>query len=92
METTLIVHAVAAPVFAAVVSVFYFRRHGHAPPLVTATVMLAFIALVDFFLVALVLNRSLDMFRSVLGTWLPFALIFAATATTGWITGARRRR
>lgn len=89
MQTTLIVHAVAAPVFATVVSVRYFRRHARASPLVTASVVLAFIMAVDFFLVALVLNRSLDMFRSVLGTWLPFALIFAATAGTGWIT--RRR-
>ncbi len=49
--------------------------------------MLAFIVLVHFVLVAFVMLRSLDMFRSVLGTWLPFALIYGATAATGWVMG-----
>jgi arsenate reductase len=85
MGTTLRVHAVAAPLFASVVSASYFRRFGYTSPLPTAAFFLAFIALVDFFLVALAINRSLDMFRSVLGTWLPFGLIFVAT----WVTGKR---
>jgi hypothetical protein len=38
---------------------------------------------VDFFVVGLAVNRSLEMFTSVLGTWIPFALIFLAT----WLTG-----
>ncbi len=92
METTLIVHGVAAPVFATVVSASYFGRHDHASPLVAASTVLALIAVVDFLLVALVINRSLDMFRSVLGTWLPLGLIFAATAATGWIVEAARQR
>lgn len=88
MEATLVVHAVAAPLLAIIVARFYFGRPDHASPLVTASVVLAFIMLVDFLLVALVINRSLAMFRSVLGTWLPFALIFAATAGTGWLARA----
>jgi len=92
METALVIHAVAAPLFAAAVAAFYFRRYGYTSPLLTAAVVLAVIALVDFFFVALVINRSLEMFRSVLGTWLPFILIFAATAATGWILGAGRQR
>ena len=36
------------------------------------------------FLVALVIIQSLAMFASVLGTWIPFALIFASTYLTGW--------
>src|SRR5512140_237045 len=69
LETALAVHAAGAPVFAAAVSVVYFRRRPHASPLITAAAFLAVIMLVDFFLVALVVNRSLDMFRSVPGTW-----------------------
>ncbi len=92
LETTLVAHAAAAPVLAAAVSVLYFRRPDRLPPLVAACVVLAWIAVVDLFLVALTIERSLDMFRSVLGTWLPFALIFAATAATGWAMGAARRR
>ena len=37
----------------------------------------------DFFVVALLINRSLDMFASLLGTWIPFALIFVATYLRG---------
>jgi len=41
---------------------------------------------VDFFVVGLVINRSLEMFTSVLGTWIPFALIFASTWLAGRLT------
>jgi hypothetical protein len=74
---------VAAPAFAAAVSAFYFRKHRDVSPLRAASIVLAFIALVDFLLVALIILRSLDMFRSFLGTWLPLLLIFAATALAG---------
>ncbi len=92
MEATLIVHAAIAPAFAAGVSAVYFHRPDHASPLLTASVVLALIVLMDVLLVALILDRSLDMFRSVLGTWLPLALIFAATAATGWTLEAARQR
>lgn len=49
----------------------------------TAAAFTGFVVAVDFLLVALVILRSLDMFASPLGTWIPFALIFAAT----WLTG-----
>ncbi len=47
------------------------------------TIFLVFVMAIDFFLVALLINRSLDMFASLLGTWIPFALIFSATYLTG---------
>ena len=37
----------------------------------------------DFFVVALIINRGLEMFASLLGTWIPFALIFTSTYLTG---------
>jgi hypothetical protein len=40
----------------------------------------------DFFLVAMVINRSFEMFTSPLGTWIPFVLIFASTYLTGLLT------
>ncbi len=47
---------------------------------------------IDFFGVALLIYRSLAMFTSLLGTWLPFALIFAATYLTGvWVTSQTQR-
>lgn len=92
MKATLVIHAVAAPIFAATVSAFYFRRYEDASPLYTAWVVLTVIVLVDFLLVAVVVLRSLEMFRSLLGTWLPFLLIFVATTATGWAVRATRQR
>jgi hypothetical protein len=43
----------------------------------------AFEMAMDFGVVALMIQRSLDMFASILGTWLPFALIFLSTLLTG---------
>jgi hypothetical protein len=42
----------------------------------------------DVFVVALLIEGSFDMFKSVLGTWLPFLLIFLST----WWTGLAVRR
>ncbi|HTP26669.1 MAG TPA: hypothetical protein VMK12_13575 [Anaeromyxobacteraceae bacterium] len=86
----LVVHAIAAPVIAAIVSFVYFRRFNYTRPLVTASVFLVVVALVDLFLVAMVINHSFEMFRSAIGTWLPFALIFAVTFVVG--TVLRRSR
>jgi hypothetical protein len=83
IEKTLIVHAVGAPVFFAVVSLIYFRKFNYTTPLQTALIFDGFVIAVDFFVVALLINRSMDMFASLLGTWIPFALIFASTYLTG---------
>ncbi len=83
VETALLVHAVAAPIIFTIVSWNYFRRWGYTTPLQTAVTFLSFVILMDFFLVALVIERSLEMFTSPLGTWIPFALIFASTYVTG---------
>jgi hypothetical protein len=37
----------------------------------------------DVFVVALLILKNTDMFKSVLGTWLPFTLIFVVTIFTG---------
>ena len=89
MEATLAVHAVGAPVIFATISWFYFTRFGYTSPLVTAVVFVAIVVLVDFFLVALVINRSLEMFESLIGTWIPWALIFFSTYLTGLILERR---
>ena len=85
MQTTLIVHAIAAPVFFAVISWNYFRKFNFTSSFITALIFLGFIMAMDFFLVALVFEKSLDMFRNPLGTWIPFVLIFLATYITGLI-------
>ena len=89
VEVALVVHVIGAPIFAAAVSWNYFGRYGYTTPLQTAIVFVAFVIVVDFFLVALVIERSLEMFASPLGTWIPFALIFASTYLTGRVVEER---
>ena len=86
VNNALILHAIGAPIFFSSVSFYYFRKFGYTKPLQTALVFLAVVIGMDFFLVGLVINRSLEMFTSLLGTWIPFALIFLSTYLTGLIT------
>jgi len=83
IETTLILHAIGAPIFFAVVSWVYFQKFNYTNPLQTALIFVGFVIIVDFFVVALLINKSLEMFTSPLGTWVPFALIFMSTYLTG---------
>ncbi len=87
LDTTLIVHAIGAPIFFAILSLIYFRKFHYTSPLQTAVIFVGFVIVVDFFVVALIVSRSLEMFASLLGTWIPFALIFVSTYLTGWLTG-----
>ncbi len=82
-ETTLIIQAIAAPVIFAIVSLIYFRHFNYTGPLRTAAIFLSLVVALDFFLVGLVVHQSLDMFGSLLGTWIPFVLIFGSTYITG---------
>ncbi len=88
--TALITHAIGAPIFFALVSWNYFRRFRFTTPAQTAAIFVLVVVFLDFFLVALVILKSLAMFASLLGTWIPFALIFASTYITGrwWETQA----
>ena len=83
LETTLLIHAIGAPIYFIILSLIYFRKFFYTGPFMTAAIFIGFVIVVDFFFVALMVNKSLDMFRSLLGTWLPFIFIFCAT----WITG-----
>ena len=83
MEITLIIHAILAPVFFAVVALVYFRKFNFTTPLQTAIIFISFVIAMDFFVVAILINKSFEMFTSLLGTWIPFALIFASTYLTG---------
>ena len=83
MQTALIIHAIAAPIFFALLSVSYFKRFNYTTPLQTALLFVGIVIGIDFFVVALLILRSTEMFTSLLGTWIPFALIFASTYMTG---------
>ncbi len=83
LEKTLIMHAIGAPIFFTIVSMVYFQKFSYTTPLQTAIIFVGFVIAIDFFVVALLVNRNLDMFASLLGTWIPFVLIFISTYSTG---------
>jgi hypothetical protein len=83
INTTLIVHAAATPVVYTFLSLFYFKKFAYTSPFVTAFVFLHFVILMDFFVVGLFIEKSLEMFTSPLGTWVPFLLIFLTTFLVG---------
>lgn len=89
MQATLIAHAVGAPVIFTTISWIYHTRIGYTKPLTTAAVFLGIVIFLDIFPVATVINRSFEMFTSVLGTWIPWALIFLSTYLTGQAVDAR---
>jgi hypothetical protein len=90
LENALIAHLIGAPIFAFVVSSFYFRRFNYTTPLQTAIVYVSVIVLLDFFVVALLIEKSLEMFTSPIGTWIPFTLIFLSTYLTGTYLNRQR--
>jgi hypothetical protein len=91
IDATLIIHAIGAPIYFIILSLIYFKRFNYTSPFRTAAIFIAFVIVVDFFLVALAINKSLDMFRSFLGTWLVFILIFCATWVTGRVAAKREK-
>ncbi len=83
LYNALIIHAIGAPIFFATVSLIYFKKFNYTTPLLTAAIFVSFVVLMDFFVVALLIEQSFEMFQSLIGTWIPFALIFTSTYLTG---------
>lgn len=83
-QNAMIIHAIAAPIFFCFITYFYYMRFGYSTPLQTAIGFTAFVILTDFFIVAPIFEQSYAMFFSLLGTWIPFTLIFVATILTGY--------
>lgn len=79
------VHAIAVPLVFILVSRNYFNGRGALDPFVVAASFVGITIGLDLVVVAWLLEGSLSMFASILGTWLPFSLIFAATWATGMI-------
>ncbi len=79
----LVLHGIVAPLAFAGLSWLYFARFAYTTPLATAALFLAVVVALDVLVVALLIERRFAMFESVLGTWLPFVSIFAATWATG---------
>ncbi len=90
LENTLIIHAIGVPIIFSLLSLSYFRFFNYTTPLQTGFIFLATAMLMDFFVIALFVEKSFAMFTSVLGTWIPFSLIFLSTYGVGqFVTRSR---
>ena len=83
MQNTLIIHAIGAPIIFGAIASIYFRAFNYTTPLQTAIVFVSVVVFMDVFVVAILIEKSFEMFASLLGTWIPWALIFASTYLTG---------
>lgn len=81
--TAIVIHALATPVIFAWAARHYFLGRGARDALPTALAFTGIVALLDLIVVAGLVQHSLDMFRSFVGSWLPFALVFIVTWATG---------
>ena len=79
----LVIHAIGAPIYFGIISWNYFRKFHFTSPLMTAIIFLGFVFFMDFVLVSMIFLRNFDMFRNLLGSWIPFALIFTSTFVVG---------
>ncbi len=85
LTAALVLHAIAAPLYFTAVARHYFRAPGARDPLPTAIAFTGVVILLDVVIIAGVVLRSDAMFRSIVGSWLPFLLIFLAVWTTGLV-------
>ena len=83
LENTLIAHAIGAPIIAVAVSSIYYKKFNYTTPLQTAIVFISVVISMDFLIVALLIEKSFEMFTSPIGTWIPISSIFLATYLTG---------
>jgi len=58
LTTTLIIHAIAAPLFFILLSWVYFKKFCFTTPLQTAIIFVAFVIFMDVFIVAALIERS----------------------------------
>jgi hypothetical protein len=89
MENTLILHAMGVPIIFACLSLIYFRIFNYTTPFQTAAIFFTFAILMDVTVIAMLVEKSFAMFRSLLGTWIPFGLIYASTYLVGRLTSKK---
>jgi hypothetical protein len=88
LQDALLLHLFAAPLIFALISLSYHKRARSAHPLLVAAGFTLFVMGMDFFLVAMVIQKSYAMFGSLMGTWMPFAMIFISS----WMTGRSMKK
>jgi hypothetical protein len=82
-NNAILIHLIAAPIYFGVITYVYTRKFNYTTPIQTAIGFIAFVILMDFFIVAPIFEQSYEMFYNPLGTWIPFLLSFIATYVIG---------
>jgi hypothetical protein len=83
IETTLLIHAIVAPLAFGLLAWHYTKRFPESSAAGAGLTMTAIVVGLDALVVAPFFEGSYAMFRSVIGTWVPFASIAAATYLVG---------
>jgi hypothetical protein len=91
INTTLLVHAVVAPVAFGILAWLFFKKFSQASPAAVAAAMVGIVIALDALVVAPLFERSYAMFQSLIGTWIPFASILAAAYIVGRMVARRHR-
>lgn len=78
LDARLVAHAMGAPAGAAGLGWFYFSNFGYTGPLANAAIFVGTAVTLDAFVVAMLIERRFDMFGSLIGVWIPQALIFGS--------------
>ncbi len=83
LGVTMAVRAFFAPLVFLAISIRYFHPDGAREPLPTALSWSVILAVLDAAVLAGAMSYGLSMFTSIVGTWLPYSLVFLTT----WLTG-----
>lgn len=89
-NTLLIFYLLLSPIG---VGLLAWRFHQNFPGIQQLNVAYWFTGIIIFLNVALtapVFEKSYSMFANIIGTWLPFALIFGAVYLAGYLTTIKR--
>jgi len=79
----LVIHALCVPVIFGVISLYYFMNFAYTTPLQTSILFVSFVVFMDFFVIGLFFKPVFAMVATLLGLWIPLALIFAGTFLIG---------
>ena len=90
-DVTLWIHGVVAPLAFGLLARRFFRRFPKSSAAGAAVTMVGIVVGLDALVVAPFLERSYAMFGSPIGTWIPFASIFAASYVVGRAFGSKNR-
>jgi hypothetical protein len=92
VDAALVTHLLAAPAIGATVTLRLWHHPHHPGVLGTASTLAGTAALLDAIVIAPFLERSFEMFASPAGTWIPLALLLAASAATAATLSRREAR